>query len=61
MSYTLTVKITDFYPKTYCMQCIFCQVDSYGESFCMLHGLRRIELPEYDKPEWCPFNDAKEE
>lgn len=61
MSYTLTVKITNFYPKNFCMQCMFCRVDDYGDSFCMLNGLKHIRLPEYDRPEWCPFNDAKEE
>lgn len=61
MSYTLTVKISDFYPKDYCMKCMFCRVDSYGDSLCMLNGLKYIDLPEYDRPEWCPFNGAKEE
>ena len=61
MSYTLTVKITDFQPKDYCMQCMFCRVDSYGHSECMLSGLKEIDIPEYDRPEWCPFNEAKEE
>ena len=61
MSCTLTVKITDFQPKDYCMQCMFCRVDSYGQSECMLSGLKEIDIPEYDRPEWCPFNEAKEE
>lgn len=61
MSCTLTVKITDFQPKDYCMQCMFCRVDSYGHSECMLSGLKEIDIPEYDRPEWCPFNEAKEE
>lgn len=58
---SLSVKIIDFYPQDYCMKCMFCRVDSYGDSYCMLHGLKKIGLPDYDRPEWCPFNEAKEE
>ena len=61
MSCTLIVRISNFYPKDLCMKCMFCRVDSYGHSVCMLSGLKEIELPDFDRPEWCPFNDAKEE
>lgn len=61
VSYTLKIKITDFYPKDCCMKCMFCRVDDYGNSLCMLRGLKDVGLPEYDPPEWCPFNDAEEE
>ena len=55
------VKITGFYPKEYCYQCMFCRINEYGESRCMLHELNIIDSPNYDRPEWCPFNEAKEE
>lgn len=55
----LKVKI-DFYPKDYCYKCMFCRVDDYGESHCMLSGLKLIDNPDWDRPEWCPFCDAEE-
>lgn len=57
----LIVKISGFYPQEYCYQCMFCRVNEYAESECMLHGLDQIKYPDYEKPDWCPFNDAKEE
>ena len=54
------VKITGFYPKDYCYQCMFHQIDGYGDSNCMLHDLDTIYAPNYEKPEWCPFNSAEE-
>lgn len=39
---------------------MFCQIDEYGDSNCMLHELDRIPAPDYERPEWCPFNNAEE-
>lgn len=61
LDYTLKVKIKNFFPQDFCFQCMFCRANNYGESLCMLNGLEKIDLPEYSKPEWCPFNDAEEE
>ena len=54
------VKITGFYSREYCYQCMFCRIDEYGDSRCMLHELDRIPAPDYERPEWCPFNGIEE-
>lgn len=57
---TYLVKITGFYPKKYCYQCMFCRIDEDGNSNCMLHELDRIPASDYERPEWCPFDSAEE-
>lgn len=55
----IKVKI-DYHPRDYCYQCMFCRNNTYGESECTLMDLKRISYPEFDRPEWCPFNDAEQ-
>ena len=52
--------IVEYDPADYCYKCSFCHNDCYHESSCMLKGGKIISHPDYDKPEWCPFNNAEE-
>ena len=52
--------IVDYYPADYCYKCSFCHNNKYHESCCMLKNEEIISSPDYDKPEWCPFNNAEE-
>lgn len=57
---SLKIIISGYYPRDYCYQCMFNQVDNYGESSCMLHDMDTIPHPDYERPDWCPFNNAEE-
>lgn len=57
---SLLVELKNYYPKDYCYQCIFYKTNHYGEAYCLLDNEYMITSPDYEKPAWCPLDNAKE-
>lgn len=51
--------LVDYYPAEYCYKCSFCYNNSYHESCCILRDEKTIPDPAFEKPDWCPFNNAE--
>lgn len=57
---SLKIVISGYYPKDCCYQCMFDRINEYGYNLCMLHNMDKISSPDYERPMWCPFDNAEE-